>query len=403
MPTRPDSLNDLADYLATGYWKDTGQSPHKFPSRDISVDLTGLNKAGKALARSALDAWEDVGNVRFSEKKSGADITFFDKGKNAETDVKLSGSKVVAAEVNIGTGWLKSHGDDIGTYSYQTYLHEIGHALGLGHPGNYNGTAGSRQTRFANDSWQATVMSYNDQDENKSVQATKAYVTTPMAADILAIQDLYGKPKNGPTAGKTTYSDELPLSSAMTIYDQGGNDTIDFAHDNRAQVVDLTDGAYSDVGGQVGNLGIAKGTIIENYFAGSNDDTVNGNKVGNNLALGRGDDTANGHDGNDRIDGQEGNDVIQGGNGNDQLIGGGGRDSFVFTSGSDTVEDFENGRDTIVLDNDLWGGQQISVEQALAFAHVEGSDTVFDFGNGNTLRVKGVTDLDILTDDLAFI
>lgn len=403
MPKRADSVNAMADYLAVGYWQDTGQSPHHFQAKTITVDLTGLTKAGKALARAALDAWESVADVKFKEKNAGALVTFADAGAEAETQVRISGSKALSAEVNIGSGWLKKHGNDVGSYGYQTYLHEIGHALGLGHSGNYNGGSGSRQARSATDSWQSTVMSYYDQDENQIVKASKAYVITPMAADILAIQKLYGKPGNGPTEGKTTFGQELKLSAAMTIYDQSGKDTIDFGHDTRAQVVDLADGAYSSVGGQAGNLGIAKGTVIENYVAGTGDDSVTGNRVANVIKLGRGDDTANGKDGNDLLDGQEGNDSLNGGEGNDTLTGGGGRDSFVFAAGQDTVTDFENGKDTIVLDRDLWGGAALSIDEVLGFAHVDGGDIVFDFGDGDSLRIKGTTDIGNLADDLAFI
>ena len=67
------------------------------------------------------------------------------------------------------------------------------------------------------------------------------------------------------------------------------------------------------------------------------------------------------------------------------------------------MTDFENNRDTLVLDRDLWGGAALTAEQALDYAHVEGGDIVFDFGGGDTLRIKGMTDIAALADDLAFV
>ncbi|HVG48291.1 MAG TPA: calcium-binding protein, partial [Rubellimicrobium sp.] len=76
---------------------------------------------------------------------------------------------------------------------------------------------------------------------------------------------------------------------------------------------------------------------------------------------------------------------------------------FIFSSGQDTVTDFEDNRDTLVFDRDLWGGASWSVQQVLDHAHVEGGDIVFDFGGGDTLRIKNMTDIGALGDDLAFV
>ena len=400
MSTRPSSVNTLADYLATGYWQDNGQSPHKFSGHSITVDLTGLGNAGKALARAALDAWSDVADLQFRERRSGADITFKDAGDSADTEVRMSGHTTRSAEVNIGAAWLEKYGKSVGSYGFQTYIHEIGHALGLGHAGDYNGGASIRQARFVSDSWQTTVMSYFDQDENKSIAATKAYLTTPMAADILAIQKLYGKAHNGDTAGATTWGNKISLNNtAMTIWDEGGNDTLDLTRNRFDNRVDLAGGSYSDVGAydgrhQIANLGIAEGTVIENLSMGGGNDKVAGNQAANVIRLGKGDDSADGKEGNDTLDGQDGNDT---------LTGGLGADSFVFTKGADTVTDFEDDQDTIVLSRELWGGQTPSVQDVLAAAHVEGDAVVFDFGRGNTLRIEHVTDINALADDLAFV
>src|SRR5690606_37663287 len=112
---------------------------------------------------------------------------------------------------------------------------------------------------------------------------------------------------------------------AFTIHDMGGTDTIDYSDDTVAQRVDLTPEAISDVYGRIGNMVIARGTIIENYVAGSGDDSVTGNAANNDLR---------GGGGNDSLLGGGGNDTLNGGSGADVLDGGSGRDYASYASAS---------------------------------------------------------------------
>ena len=87
----------------------------------------------------------------------------------------------------------------------------------------------------------------------------------------------------------------------MTLYDNSGIDTLDLRTDTDDQRIDLTPESHSDVYGLIGNLSIARDTIIERYVAGSGDDSVTGN-VADNLLEGR--------DGADSLMGWLGNDTL---------------------------------------------------------------------------------------------
>lgn len=81
------------------------------------------------------------------------------------------------------------------------------------------------------------------------------------------------------------------------------------------------------------------------------DDTLFG-EAGNDLAIaGTGDDLVLGNAGNDFLQGLAGDDTIAGGTGFDVAHGGAGRDVFVLApgKGTDTILDFEMGRDAIAL------------------------------------------------------
>jgi Ca2+-binding RTX toxin-like protein len=99
---------------------------------------------------------------------------------------------------------------------------------------------------------------------------------------------------------------------------------------------------------------------IEDISASNGDDVVKGANVaeeirgrsGNDNLQGRGGaDIIEGEDGDDRLVGGGGNDFLDGGTGSDTLRGDSGSDDFAFHGGSggDTVLDFADGQDQIIV------------------------------------------------------
>ncbi|MEG4503927.1 S8 family serine peptidase, partial [Microcoleus sp. F6_B4] len=93
----------------------------------------------------------------------------------------------------------------------------------------------------------------------------------------------------------------------------------------------------------------------DTIFGGKGSDTILGSSGDDALFGNRGADIVNGDDGNDIIYGGKGDDLLNGGLGIDTLVGGMGVDKFLLStnSGTDTITDFEIGKDLLVLGNGL--------------------------------------------------
>jgi serralysin len=418
------------------------------------VDLTNLAPESAWFAQEALAVWSAVSGIRFSTAAPPAGtpvgLRFFDDNSGAYSSATVLDGFTANVLINVSRAWIAGDHYSHESYALQSYIHEIGHALGLGHPGAYDLGDGVTITwadhaEFANDSWQSSVMSYFNQSENARIDATRAYLLTPMPADILAVQMLYGRAGTlrtgdtvygeGSTAGD--YYDTLAgrwHKMAFALIDDGGRDTLRVDTTAADQRIRLAPESFSDLGGATGNMTIARGTVIENAISGTGDDRIEGNDAANRLAGGAGDDTiwgaiggdtlvgGLGHDrlagdlGPDRLAGRDGNDVLDGGDGTDRLRGGRGidwitggpgtdrmrggadNDTFVFRrgDGADVIADWQAGGDR--LDLRTWGLDGIAELTLRAVA--EG--LLVEFGPGDSVLLAGAVAGDLPVEDILF-
>ncbi len=321
----------------------------------MPTDTSGFsqfNATQIAASVLAFAAWSDVANITFqrvqnagSEFSNNATILLgnYSEGQDgAAAFAYLPGGMPGGTGANDVRGdvWINSSLSYNALpvqqgYGQLTLLHEIGHAIGLSHPAAYNASAEGTITYGASaiyyeDSLQYSVMSYFNERETGADFRTdgagvRRYSSAPLLDDISAAQRLYGSnmsTRTGDTvygfnsnAGRLWYSANNDLSPLVfCVWDAGGIDTLDFSgYFNNGQIIDLRQGAFSSVGGLVGNVSIALGAVIENAIGGQGSDTFRGNSA------------------NNRFTPNAGTDVVDGGLGTDTVVFSGARAAYTVT------------------------------------------------------------------------
>jgi serralysin len=376
-----------------------------------AAGLSPFSEVQKAEARLSVQLWDDLVPLSFQESTgTGADIQFANsldpaqayayyptkEGWKFQSDVFINDPYAD----NVTNLWFGGGG-----YGSTTLVHEIGHAIGLSHPGQYNYDPNVTQdysglAEYAQDTTQYSIMSY--WDGNITGQFTRnwltqqvAYSQTPMLHDILAIQSIYGADLTT-RAGDTTYGFNSNADRSVfdfsknpypnvTIYDAGGVDTLDLSGFKAGNFIDLHDGAFSSVGQAIPTLaevnaaraalGEQLGVSLRVWTQRDLDAAVRDGLPGITKAIaadtgvsavaateymnlsiaygtiienaigGSARDVIWGNDVANRLEGRGGNDVLNGFAGADTLVGGQGADTFVFSTleRGDTILDFARG------------------------------------------------------------
>ncbi|WP_417451260.1 M10 family metallopeptidase [Kordiimonas sp.] len=325
-------------------------------------DITYLTTAEQVLFRDALEQVESFAAVTFDEveETGNAAGTIRIAWTGLPDETAAAWAYTPSGSAKAGDIWLVSENQStggVGSYFHSVLLHELGHALGLKHPFDDDGSGVLLSSQYDGNDY--TVMSYNTIAGNENIVGASLSPTTFMYLDILALQHIYGAIET--EAGNTTYGFLSGSQYYETIWDTGGTDTYNASGISIGLTLDLTPGSWSDVGTTITLYGSSR-NFTQTYTVYTPPEVVIENAVGG-----------------------AGADRLVGNDADNQLTGGGGADSFVFSPdwGDDVITDFRVGTDRIDLSDTSSTFSSLSISGS--------SNAVIADNSGNTITLMGVS------------
>ncbi|WP_238182530.1 M10 family metallopeptidase C-terminal domain-containing protein [Methylobacterium trifolii] len=377
-------LDNTGAVVGTSYWRDINANVRKWEETTGAQVATGRSPGGtvqyyfnpasawtqaeRGAFESSMALWSSVADIQFAATTTRNDADFvIERSSDGSASAggpttgvgpgqvsriagdSVNGRNQILIDTSVPSFSQLDSFDRIGGYGSLTIIHELGHTIGLGHAGNYNGSvslASQQNGVFDTRLW--TVMSYinpNDTaarnygsypvagtDWGASADGYVRVANSLMPLDIIAAQQLYGVATNTPLSGGQVFGFNTNIAPSIrrffdftvnqtpvvTLYDTGRNNALDLSGYGTASTIDLRDGHFSSAAGITNNIGIAFGTVIETGIGGGGADLIQGNTYDN---------------------------VLQGNLGADTLTGGAGNDVFRDTAANhdgDRITDFTN-------------------------------------------------------------
>ena len=348
-PVTESGDGDIDALLWGAKWS-TGNLFFSFPTSATLYSYDGEPDQGfqqftpelKDAVRQAFGIFGQYANLTFTETTSNTadlrlaltNLAIDDTPASARGYSPDAGARNGDLWLDTQTNWTPVKGNS----DFLTLLHEIGHTLGLSHPG------------FSMDPAHVghpyTIMSYQAFPTHEAPFPYIDVPQTPMLADVAALQYMYNANYNtrpldthyswSPTTGET-FIDGIgqgrPVKNIIfkTIWDGGGIDTYDFSGYTKPISIDLRPGEWTNPGltnasagsgpFQVATLGLdpdgfvhAPGSIANAYlFNGDTRSLI------------------------ENANGGAGNDIIIGNQANNTLRGNGGDDTLFYTAGNDAL------------------------------------------------------------------
>ncbi len=366
--TDPGDADQGVDGLISGIqWNETALT-YSFPTSASDYEsnyynsgalssLSGFSATQQAVSREIFDEYAEISGLSFTElgddfgeQRIDADLRLARSNDPGTAYAYYPSTNPVGGDAMFNTNVYNS--PEIGNYQYHTFLHEIGHALGLKHG---HETSGPGAVPFEMDSMEYTVMTYRSwvgKPLNYGYANEGAgYAQSLMMLDIAAIQRMYGA-DFGANSGDTVYTFSATTGEMFvdgigtgtpagnrvfrTIWDGDGTDTYDFSNYATDLAINLEPGEYVELDAN-GNFQRA---MLDFGYAGNPVTYARGHVF--NALQHNGDarsliENANGGAGDDTFVGNAADNVFQGNGGNDTFFASAGADTYYGGAGSDDV------------------------------------------------------------------